>query len=540
MKVRSRLFCLLLCGAAVSIACAHARTPPAAEPGAGRLVVLVVIDQLRYAELLLLAPELGDAGFAGLGAPLPARYETLNTETAAGHATLSTGAWPEVHGIVGNSLLEDGAPRAAVDDARCPEWGKRAGGRSAAALLVPTVGDELKLASLGRARVVAIAGKDRAALLLAGQSADLALYWDPDQGQLTSTSCYADAPPPWVQLERQALPLSKWLHWEWSPSRPLQRLSRYGVAEAPGAVPSNGIGPRFPHAVGQGDLSPRYYKALRASPAGTEILLGAARAAAEGLSLGARGEADLLLISLSAADYSGHAFGAQSVEKIDNLLVMHDELSRFFAHLRGRLGERVSFVLSSDHGAPPLGQHARALRLPGGALAAPALRARLEQALSTKFAHPPPDGFVTFLDDPWLGLRRVPGVALESLAAAAAEALEREPGIARALTAAQVLAEPAVSPFRHSFAPGRSGDVLFEARPGWNFPPEGDAMEHRAHWNEAALVPLLISAPGFELRPALRGATLRTTQVAPTLARLLGIAPPAAALDEAAVVAIDR
>src|SRR5205814_390563 len=83
-------------------------------------------------------------------------------------------------------------------------------------------------------------------------------------------------------------PASAYLRWEWAPSRPLEELLRFAVAEPPGAIPANGMGPRFPHAVGQGDLSPRFYKALRSSPAGTALTLLAAEAAVDALSLSAR------------------------------------------------------------------------------------------------------------------------------------------------------------------------------------------------------------------------------------------------------------
>ena len=524
--------------ALVLAACAQAR--PAAGTGRGRLVVLVVVDQLRYADLLLLAPEFGPDGFAGLGQPLPLRYVSAATETASGHATLATGAWADEHGIVGNLLFDGVRARPAVEDVRCPIWGRGDQGKSAASLLVPTVGDELKLTSLGRSKVVSVSGKDRAALLLAGTSADLALWFDTDSGQLTSTICYTPAPPDWVVAARRDFAVSQWSTWQWTPSRPMELLQRYGAIEAPGAVPAYGLGPRFPHAVGQGDSSVRFHKAVRASPPGNEITLGAASLAVEALQLGQRGEADLLLVSLSAVDLTGHAFGPHSVERVDALLRAHDGLVRFLGGLRGKLGSRLSVVLASDHGVPPLGAQAAASRTQGGAVSEPVLSARIDAALRAAFGPAPDGSWVLYFDDPWIGLQRRPDVDPLGAARVAAGVLRREPGIARVYTSVELAAEPPDSPARHAWSPGRSGDLLVIARPGWNFPPEGDAVEHRAQWNESALVPMLVQAQGFELRPALRGATLRATQVAPTLARLLGIAPPAGALDEAAVVETNR
>ena len=127
----------------------------AAEPR-GKLVIVIVVDQLRYQDLLWLGGEFGAHGFAGLGDAVPVRYEMALTHTAPGHATIATGAWPSVHGVVANRFMEGDRPRDAVEDPSCPQW---AGGRgvSAATLRVPTFGDALKLATFGRARVLSVA-----------------------------------------------------------------------------------------------------------------------------------------------------------------------------------------------------------------------------------------------------------------------------------------------------------------------------------------------------------------------------------------------
>src|SRR6267143_3383485 len=268
------------------LACAALLGASAAAPAEqrGKLVVVIVVDQLRTEDLLVLRDELGPRGFAGLGQPVPIRHKTALTHTAPGHATLSTGAWPEVHGVVANRFMDGEKPREAVEDPACPAWGGKRG-VSSAALRAPTFADALKLATQGRSRVLGVGIKDRGALLLAGRSADLALFYDGETGELTSTTCIAPGPPEWLAALQKAHPVSEWKDWTWTLSRPEAVYAR--VAEDRTEIRDvSGIGPSFPHRIGQGDASPRLFRALRAAPPSTTIVLRAARAGLEAMQLG--------------------------------------------------------------------------------------------------------------------------------------------------------------------------------------------------------------------------------------------------------------
>src|SRR5947209_8597248 len=317
--------------------CALFAVAPAVRAQGGRLVVLVVVDQLRYQDLLWARDQLGRGGFGGLGQPVLARYRAALTHTAPDHATLSTGTYPEVHGVVGNSLVEDGKPVEAIDDPECENWrGTRHQGPGK--LLAPTVADALKLASLGRARTLAVAFKDRGALFLGGRGADLALFWDYDNGELTSSRCYANEAPAWLGGLQRRNPVSEWKDYVWTLSRPEAVYARL-------AEPESGAG--FPFRIGHGELGRPLFTALRASPPSTTIVLRAAEAGVAGMRLGQRGETDLLLISLSGLDYVGHASGTASPRRLDLLLRMHGGPSGFVSRLRAMLGGRVAFVLSA-------------------------------------------------------------------------------------------------------------------------------------------------------------------------------------------------
>jgi len=496
----------------------------AAHAQSGKLVVLVVVDQLRYQDLLWARDQFGRGGFGGLGQPLQARYRAALTHTAPDHATLSTGTYPDVHGVVGNSLLANGKVIEAIEDPGCENWrGTRHQGPGL--LLVPTVADALKLASLGRSRSLSVAFKDRGALFLAGPGADLALFWDYDNGELTSSRCYAEAPPRWLSDLQSKHAGSEWKDYVWTLSRPEAVYAR--LAEpASEFADAYKFGGQFPHRVGR-EPGKSLYTALRGSPPSTTIVLRAAEAGADAMRLGDRGETDLLMISLSGLDYVGHAYGTASRERLDMLLRMHDGLSEFVSRLRARLKGRVSFVLSADHGATPSPQTVTAAKLAGAKLQFSTLESAVVEALDKQFGRH--EKWVDLIDDGVLALRRFPDVDPVRAAQTAASTIARIPGIWRAVAAADMPSQDLV--LRHSFHPARSGDVMFVQIPLVTVAAD-EVASHGSPWNEDALVPVLFSAPGFRLRPVLEGAILDPIQVAPTLALLLGIAPPSAAFAE--------
>ena len=494
----------------------------AAAAPQGRLVVLVVVDQLRYQDVLWVSPELGPDGFAGLGRAAPMRFETAVTETAPGHATLATGAYADLNGIVGNRFPLGSREQEAVDDPACPVWGTKSG-KSANALRVPTIGDALKLNTGGRSRVVAVSVKDRSALFLVGPSADLALWWETETGEMASSACYAPGPPPWLPRR----PAEAFKDWVWAMSRPDAIARLLPAWQPPPATPAYDIGVSFPHKVGHGAVDERLYRAIRNTPAATSIALDTARAAVAALKLGEGGATDLLTVAVAAVDTVGHQFGTLSRERIDAVLRTHEELSRFLGELRARLGARLSVVLTADHGLNPTEADERRLRVTqGGTVALEQLSPRLNRALAEAIGDRP-DGWVAGIDANVLTLRMpFPPRALE----VAAEVLRREPGIWKVVPASEIeKAEPFI---RHAYFPGRSGHVLFVLRPLWTSRRRSDAADHGTPWNDDALVPLMVQSARFRLR---RDAQFRATQVAPTVAALLETAPPAAAFDSAAI-----
>ncbi len=351
----------------------EASTPPVRSP---KLAVLVSVDGLQMKRLLDYRPYF----VAGLKRLLDeghvernAQYGHLNTETGPGHASLGTGAPPRVTGIVANKWFEareDGSLRSVYcTDQRLtdPESGKDVFRPGPGNLRVPTLGDRL-LERYPGARVVALSGKDRGAIFMAGKRREHAVYWwDQETGRFVSSPAY-DATSPGgavvakvvAQFNRTRaaghLPRRIGLTW-----RKMTDPAFPSGAVAPTArpvpsfemrtfqVPVNGLG-------WDKDLSlaPNgYYHGLFYSPFIDELVADLALEVVAGKELGlGRGDApDLLCLSLSGQDTVSHAYGAESEENLDVLRRLDVQLGRLLeAFEREYPAGTVVLALSADHG----------------------------------------------------------------------------------------------------------------------------------------------------------------------------------------------
>ena len=183
-----------------------------------KLIVIIVIDQFRGDYLERYRNQFADAGFRLLldhGAYFPnCNYNYADTRTAPGHATLFTGAYSNGHGIAANEWWDQKTKRmvTSVEDDNTKLVGV-AGDRAGASphnLLADTLGDELKLATQGKARVFGVSLKDRASILPAGFAGDAAYWIDPASGAWVTSTYYRNDLPKWVQDFNSTRPAKYW------------------------------------------------------------------------------------------------------------------------------------------------------------------------------------------------------------------------------------------------------------------------------------------------------------------------------------------
>jgi predicted AlkP superfamily pyrophosphatase or phosphodiesterase len=514
----TRIAALVAC-AAVACGGTPRRDAPGREPP--RLVVLVVIDQLPRWAFDAKRPHLagGFARLLGMGRLFTGEYPSAATVTAAGHATLGTGASPNVTGILGNDWYrrDAGAELGAVDDG--------AGGWTRASLRAPALADALA-AGAPTAKAVGIALKPRAALLPLGQAAGLAVWYDPTAPTWKTS---APSPPAWVDALVADHPIAPRLDDVWTAADPAALARESGGADdAPGELGTHGLGATFPHDLAASDLPA---KALVATPLGNELVLEAALAALPGEELGADGVPDLLTVSFSAHDYIGHAWGQESWEAWDAAHRLDAQLARLVDALDDHVGaERWAMILTSDHGAAPLPERTGGARHAYGEIAAVA-----EAAAQTVAGA---GDWIAAVRYPTLYLsvraRELPAEIRDRMLDAIVAALRERAWLHRVERVDRIAGDcPARPPEDERLCLAldaiTSGEVAFTpAR--FVILHEDDEATATHHGSLAAYdyqVPIVVVGPGAP--PGEAAEPVSMLRVAPTLARWLGVAPPAQA-----------
>jgi predicted AlkP superfamily pyrophosphatase or phosphodiesterase len=522
-----------------------------------RLVVVISIDQFRADYLRRLTdlflppiPALHRHGgfryLMGAGANfLNARYGHFPLTTGPGHAVILTGGYPYKTGIVSNAWLEQGSgkPIYCVDDSLHPLVGVEGkhGGIGPLNLRSTTVGDELKLATGRRAKVVSLALKDRAAVLLGGHMQDACIWFDDASGHWISSTAYCrdERLPAWVDsINAEAIP-ERTIGTTWQLGLTAEGRARAIDYTIPPARTIPDFGASFPHAITAGK-SRRFQNFVLSPDANDFVFTTAMRAvAAEGL--GQDSIPDLLAINLSTNDYIGHAFGPYSPEAIDLTVRTDEQLGRFLDFLdrsvRGGL-DNVIFVITADHGVAPVPESAEEFGIRAGRISDRKLDTvtwkTLEDLGITPGAAERTSGFVEpyiYVGDSVMsaivrdGHAGSPTEVEEKIAAAAA----RIPGIYACYTRTQI--EHGELPrtdmarnIANGFHPQVSGDVVVVMEP--NYINGGAVATHGMPYVYDMHVPLLIS--GFGIRSGSFVDPVSPADIAPTLCTLLGIEFPSA------------
>jgi hypothetical protein len=494
-----------------------------------KLVVVIVIDQFRGDYLERYRDQFGDGGFRVFldhGAYFSdCNYDYANTRTAPGHATLFVGSYTSGHGIVANEWWDPQKKKmvTSVEDDTTKLIGagvsKTGPGASPHNLLSDTLGDELKLATGGKARVFAISLKDRAAVLPAGFSGDGAYWIDQKSGDWITSTYYRPDLPEWVRNFNGSHRAEKYWNREWK--------------DSDGNILGS-TAPRTGKNKDKDDEPASFYQVVGSTPFANDYQLEFAKELVLYEKLGAGAATDLLVISLSANDILGHQVGPDSPQMRSMALELDRSLAEFFNFLGRQIGmANVWMALSSDHGIAPLPEFAKTLRLPAANLDAKALREQINSLLWKKYGKKA--DYVLNLDYPlaWLSAEAfagTPGGKDESVAEADTGEAMRQAGLAGYFTKSQLARGdiPATEigrRYAHSYSPEGGYYVIGIPRPFQVGITKG--TDHATPFSYDTHVPLAFY--GLAFQPGIYRMHAEPIDLAVTLASLLGINAPSQA-----------
>lgn len=505
---------------AASASAAQPQSPP-------KLVVAVVIDQFSANLFDEYRPQF-TGGLARLASGTVFRngYQShALTETCPGHSTILTGDHPARTGIVNNYWIDQSIERSdksvyCAEDETQPGTSSTSYKVSPKHLMVPTLGELMKR-RWPASRSVAVAGKDRAAVMLTGHVVDQRWYWT---GKTFDTDLRGTNVPQVIPKFRSALAAALA-----QPRAPLeapaycQGKSRVVALQGGGKPVGAGRLER-----GAGDLN-----AFRASPELDGDTLALAAGLVDEMQLGRRTDPDLLAISLSATDYVGHTYGTEGEEMCLQLLELDRELGDFFKLLDSR-GIDYAVVLTADHGGKDVPERDRLASAPGAARVDPVLSpATMGKALTTKLGIPGP-GLLgdSPSGDMWIDHKLSPGDQQRLLGAAVA-AYRSHPQVEAVFTGKQIAATPVptgapetwsiIQRVRASYLAGRSGDLFVVLKR--DVTPIADTTRfvatHGSAWDYDRRVPILFWRKGVSGQTIEHSA--ETTDILPTLASMIGL-----------------
>jgi predicted AlkP superfamily pyrophosphatase or phosphodiesterase len=504
-------------------------------PSKPKLIVGIVIDQMRYDFLYRYAEKYGKGGIKRLMNEgfncKNNHYNYLPTNTAPGHTAIFTGSVPAIHGIVGNEWYDRklGKPINCVDDSTVATVGSlsKAGKMSPQNLLTTTITDQLRLSNNFQSKVIGIALKDRGAILPGGHTANAAYWVDGSSGNWISSTFYMKDLPQWVKDFNAKKITNKYLAKPWTTLLPIDQYTESTADNMPYEEKIAGENaPVFPHNVA--DTTKSFYEISRKTPFGNTITKDFAIATLNNEQLGKGKVTDFLTVSFSSTDYVGHSFGPNSIEVEDTYLRLDKDIEELLTFLDKYLGkENVLVFLSADHGVSNVWKFNVDNKIPSGTTSPimADLGKELEKTYGVNGWILSSNNYQIFLN---YALMQDKSVSFEQIYTKIREHLLKQVGIANVLNLHD-LSNISLNSYQAEFVKNgynqkRGGDIMYLPEPAWLDGYVKTGTGHGTMYNYDTHVPLLWY--GWKIPQGETVERTNITDISATLAALLNILEP--------------
>lgn len=504
-----------------------------------KLVVGIVVDQMRYDYLTRFYSKYGEGGFKRLlneGFSCEnSHYNYIPTYTAVGHASIYTGTTGSTHGIISNYWYDKFERKSiyCVDDFNYPAVGttSTAEQKSPYRMLTTTVTDELRLSQNMKGKTIAVGLKDRSAVLPGGHSSN-GSYWfhGMEEGNFVTSAYYMDALPKWVSQFNESGLKETYIGMKWETLYPIKEYTESIEDDNVYENPFEGeVKPVFPHDLPELKDFNGGYDLIKTTPFGNTLVMEFAKAAIEGEKLGARGYTDFLAVSFSSPDLIGHRFGVDSKEVQDTYLRLDRDLADLLNFLDQKVGKgEYTVFLTADHAAVQVPAYLKSKKIPAGYFDEAAFGNFIREHCASKWGSAEIieyiSNFQIFLRPEKLNELKL---SKEEVSNDLVELIINYEGVNKALTAMTLqrteFSHGMLSRLQKGYNQKLSGDVLWIPDPAvTSYSHHGSA--HGSGYSYDTHVPVIFYGKGFK-----RGAThekVEIIDIAPTISSLLKISFP--------------
>jgi predicted AlkP superfamily pyrophosphatase or phosphodiesterase len=536
---------IILCAILFKTAFGQSAYIPPEKP---RLVIGIVVEQLRYDQIEKIRSRLGENGIRRLlneGTYFQnASYQYMLTQTAPGYATISTGAEPSLHGITSDNWyvpLKNEFIYCTKDISVNPVGGSYESGlHSPVNLMVSTFPDELKMASGKQAKVFAVGLKENPVIFSAGHAANGAFWFDNTTGTWMSCTYYGDTLPAWVTDFNAMRYPDSFLDNTWNLSRPAKDYSDCLPDSNKFEAGFNGIN-YFPYDLkklsskGRGS-SGRDFSMLRETPFGNTLTTNFAIKLIEKEGLGKDDIPDFLSICYTATDYIGHRFGPSSVEMADAVFRLDHDIENLLKYVNDSLGKRnVLIYFTSAHGISEIPDVLASNRIPAGYFRQNQALQLLRSYLNAVYGE---GDWVKGYQEKQIFLNRTliedAKIPLEEVQKKVARFIVQFSGVASAypysVFESSDFGNGNMKRIINDFSAQRSGDVIVTLNSGWVEKEDNYVASSNSPYEYDTHVPLIWY--GWSINRATVTRKVNITDIAPTLSSLCKVPLPNACTGE--------
>ena len=501
-----------------------------------KLVVAIVIDQMRYDFLENLSHRYSDNGFNRLvndGFNCKNNfYNYVPTVTGPGHSSISTGSTPKTHGIVGNNWYDRERKHSiyCTDDSNYNNVGgdDYSGNKSPNNLLVETFADINKMSN-NKSKTISIAIKDRGSILMGGKKADAAYwYYGKERAQWITSTFYMNQIPDWVKEFNKEDNLEKYLE-DWNTLKDISTYENHEIDNNSFEKLFKGKdNSAFPYDIKSLMKHNDCFDMIKETPYGNTMTTDFAIEAIVNENLGKRGVTDVITVGYSSTDYIGHSFGVASVETQDTYIRLDLEIQKFLSFLDKEIGKNeYSLFLTADHGVLEIPAYLSSTGVNAQAVSENDLTNKVVKKLNdvlgieVKKLIANVDNSQIYLNDEVISEMNL---NKSKVVNELVKILESFDFISKAYTADFILGSSELIEYEKLIQNGyhneRSGDIALILKENVIF-YNGKGTTHGSGYNYDTHVPLIFYGYGIK-----KGETLNHTEIpdiAPTISKLLGL-----------------